>query len=80
MYIDIIRVWKDELYRRSISREERDMLPEHPVGSIEMSDEELQRIYGGRSASFFVEEQIETEACSVVVCSLINAPGVGCFG
>ena len=39
--LDVIRGWKDEDYRRSLSQEQRAMLPEHPAGVIELSDEEL---------------------------------------
>ena len=39
--LDVIRGWKDEDYRRSLSHEQRAMLPEHPAGVIELSDEEM---------------------------------------
>ena len=38
---DVIRGWKDEDYRQSLSHEQRAMLPEHPAGVIELSDEEM---------------------------------------
>lgn len=38
---DVIRGWKDEEYRQSLSVEQRAMLPQHPAGVIELSDEEL---------------------------------------
>jgi len=38
---DVIRGWKDEEYRRSLSHEQQAMLPDHPAGVIELSDEEL---------------------------------------
>jgi len=38
---DVIRSWKDEEYRGSLSHEQRAMLPDHPAGIIELSDEEL---------------------------------------
>jgi len=34
MQIDIIRAWKDEAYRSSLSDEERCALPENPVGEL----------------------------------------------
>ena len=39
--LDVIRGWKDEDYRSSLSHEQRAMLPEHPAGVIELTDEEL---------------------------------------
>ncbi len=33
--IDIIRAWKDEDYRSSLSEEERNQLPENPAGQVE---------------------------------------------
>jgi mersacidin/lichenicidin family type 2 lantibiotic len=43
----IIRAWKDEDYRLSLSEAERAALPQNPVGDIELSDEELLGIAGG---------------------------------
>lgn len=37
----IIRAWKDEEYRMSLSEAEQALLPEHPSGLIEISDDEL---------------------------------------
>jgi mersacidin/lichenicidin family type 2 lantibiotic len=44
----IIRAWKDEAFRNSLSDAERAQLPEHPVGPIELSDTELEHVTGGR--------------------------------
>lgn len=46
---DIIRAWKDEEFRNSLSEEQRLMLPENPAGLIELSDEEMQSLAGGDS-------------------------------
>jgi mersacidin/lichenicidin family type 2 lantibiotic len=48
---DIIRAWKDEAYRNSLSAEERALLPENPAGSIDLSDEDLQGITGGKGGT-----------------------------
>ncbi|HEY0735565.1 MAG TPA: mersacidin/lichenicidin family type 2 lantibiotic [Herpetosiphonaceae bacterium] len=37
----IIRAWKDEEYRMSLSEAEQALLPEHPSGLIEISDEAM---------------------------------------
>jgi mersacidin/lichenicidin family type 2 lantibiotic len=43
----IIRAWKDEAYRQSLSEAERAHLPEHPAGSIELNDAALGGVAGG---------------------------------
>ena len=45
--IDIIRAWKDEEYRNSLSEEQRSQLPENPAGMIELSDEDMGYVVGG---------------------------------
>jgi mersacidin/lichenicidin family type 2 lantibiotic len=38
---NIIRSWKDPEYRATLSKMERSLLPKHPSGLIELSDEDL---------------------------------------
>lgn len=42
--LDIIRAWKDEEYRVSLSDEQRALLPEHPAGAIELPAAQLVEI------------------------------------
>jgi type 2 lantibiotic, mersacidin/lichenicidin family len=49
--IDIIRAWKDEEYRNSLSEEQRSQLPENPAGMIELSDEDMGSVVGGKVAA-----------------------------
>jgi mersacidin/lichenicidin family type 2 lantibiotic len=44
---NIIRAWKDEEYRLSLSDAERALLPENPVGLIELAHEDLDIAVGG---------------------------------
>lgn len=44
---NIIRAWKDEDFRNSLSEEERSLLPENPSGLIELTDAELNGAVGG---------------------------------
>lgn len=44
---DIIRAWKDEDYRNSLTEEQKSQLPENPAGTIEFSDDDAQTIAGG---------------------------------
>jgi len=46
-YMEIIRAWKDEEYRLSLSEEQRAQLPENPAGLIELTDVELEVAVGG---------------------------------
>ncbi|MBR8827890.1 MAG: mersacidin/lichenicidin family type 2 lantibiotic [Gomphosphaeria aponina SAG 52.96 = DSM 107014] len=45
--IDIIRAWKDEEYRESLSEAEQALLPENPAGLIELTDEDMSAMAGG---------------------------------
>lgn len=45
--INIIRAWKDEEYRLSLSPAERASLPAHPAGLIELQTAELDAVAGG---------------------------------
>jgi mersacidin/lichenicidin family type 2 lantibiotic len=46
MKFDIVRAWKDESYRNSLSTQEQAMLPENPAGALDLSDTELEAIHG----------------------------------
>jgi len=47
--MDIIRAWKDEEYRMSLTEEQRSLLPDNPAGlaGMELSDDDLEDIVGG---------------------------------
>jgi mersacidin/lichenicidin family type 2 lantibiotic len=47
--VNVIRAWKDEEYRLSLTDAERAQLPEHPVGLIMLSEGEMDRVDGGCS-------------------------------
>ncbi len=49
--IDIVKAWKDEAYRASLSEAERAILPDNPAGVVELSEEELEGIAGGRDST-----------------------------
>ena len=57
MKLDITRAWKDELYRQSLSEEELLTLPESPVGGLDLSDDILDTVYGGREHHHFREHR-----------------------
>ena len=44
----IIRAWKDQEYRLGLTDEERSLLPENPVGLLELDDADLAQVAGGK--------------------------------
>jgi mersacidin/lichenicidin family type 2 lantibiotic len=45
--LDVVRAWKDEDYRLSLSEAQRASLSASPVGLVELSDLELEAAAGG---------------------------------
>jgi mersacidin/lichenicidin family type 2 lantibiotic len=43
----IIRAWKDAEYRSSLTAAERAQLPDHPAGTVELTDADLDAVVGG---------------------------------
>ena len=39
--VDVVRAWKDEAYRDSLTAEQITNLPAHPAGLVELSDLDL---------------------------------------
>ena len=44
--LDVIRSWKDPRYRRSLSAQQLETLPEHPAGPAILTDQELKAAGG----------------------------------
>ena len=42
----IVRAWKDDEYRQSLSEAERAALPQNPAGMVELTDGELAEVAG----------------------------------
>ena len=43
---NVVRAWKDPSYRGSLDAEELALMPAHPAGLVELSDEELREASG----------------------------------
>jgi mersacidin/lichenicidin family type 2 lantibiotic len=43
---DVIRTWKDPLYRSTLTAEELGQMPTHPAGILELDDVQLRAISG----------------------------------
>jgi mersacidin/lichenicidin family type 2 lantibiotic len=57
--IDVVRAWKDEAYRRSLSEAERVSLPDNPAGLIDLSDSELLGVAGGTDDTMLLEARTQ---------------------
>jgi mersacidin/lichenicidin family type 2 lantibiotic len=68
--LDIVRAWKDEEYRESLSDTQRASLPQNPAGLIELTDADLSLAGGGTedAALFFTLPICPTYMCSVTAC------------
>jgi len=67
---DIIRAWKDEEYRNSLSEEQRAQLPENPAGMNELSDETMQTIAGGENR---LELELRTRGVFTLGCCPVGS-------
>jgi mersacidin/lichenicidin family type 2 lantibiotic len=65
MNFNIERAWKDEVYFNSLSDEERALLPECPVGAIDLDGDDMDLVYGASS-----------HYCSIICAN--SASGGGC--
>ncbi len=48
---DIIRAWKDEEFRRSLTDAQREALPQNPAGLVELFAADLEEVVGGAPPS-----------------------------
>jgi mersacidin/lichenicidin family type 2 lantibiotic len=48
MKIDIIKAWKDEAYRSTLTQEQLNTI-ENPVESLKLSDEQMESVNGGHA-------------------------------
>jgi mersacidin/lichenicidin family type 2 lantibiotic len=65
--VDIVRAWKDEAYRASLSEDERKLLPENPAGMVELSDQELESIAGGKTDTYNTYSTTDTACCTTEI-------------
>jgi mersacidin/lichenicidin family type 2 lantibiotic len=49
---DVIRAWKDPVYRAALSEAQRSQIPAHPAGVVELKDDELKVATGGLITTF----------------------------
>jgi len=85
--LDIIRAWKDPKFRLSLNEAERQMLPEHPAGMIELSETDQIAVAGGRLSEFaslqqYLDENTPREGSYVNAMDALDAhrPSSGRMG
>lgn len=79
----VIRAWKDARYRNSLSEAERAQLPANPAGAIEISDEDLGNVAGGRERAPYTAicSYVCTITCTCnAFCSWLYGGDPGCIG
>jgi len=64
--VDVVRAWRDEEYRNSLTDQQRASLPENPAGLAVVSDEALRSITGGCCTT--------VTKCSKPICSCVSWP------
>ena len=69
----IIRAWKDEAFRNSLTDDERAHLPDHPAGLVEISDDDLFRTAGGTTpATISISLSLASAATVSVLASCLG--------
>lgn len=70
MFIEhIIRAWKDEDFRNSLSAEQRALVPAHPAGLLELTDAQLQHAAGGKAREPHCDDcTVGVIACTFYLC------------
>lgn len=76
MNIDTIRAWKDRSYRASLSAEEQALLPENPVGLIELTDDELKAVSGGQAQTGPGVSSVSAMGCTSGNCSSVGGGNI----
>ena len=71
--LDIVRSWKDPKYRRSLSAQQLQTLPEHPAGPAMLTDQELKAAGG-----LMTEGIVGTTAPECTLLTFHNWKACGC--
>ena len=72
MKFDIIRAWKDESYRASLSTQEQAMLPKNPAGALELGDAELETVQGATNICGWVSGGCTTDLQSTMAANTVR--------
>jgi len=69
---NIVRAWKDETYRQSLSTQEQAVLPANPAGEIELTDAQLAVVYGASDGDQEPTNEIKQDADQKAVATYGN--------
>jgi mersacidin/lichenicidin family type 2 lantibiotic len=58
-HLNIIRAWKDEEYRLSLTEAQRALLPLSPVGLVDLTEADLKAIAGGLAGTTWTENGLQ---------------------
>jgi mersacidin/lichenicidin family type 2 lantibiotic len=78
---NIVRAWKDETYRQSLSTQEQAMLPVNPAGAIELTDAQLEAVFGGHDheeATNDIDQKVDQKAAATYGNKEIEYSAVWC--
>jgi len=75
---EIVRSWKDEEYRRTLSDEERASAPENPAGLYELSDAEMGAVIGGNEYPYPTNYFLTVGCCTFE--AICGSQWIGSFG
>jgi mersacidin/lichenicidin family type 2 lantibiotic len=64
---NLVRAWKDNVYLQSLSAEEQALLPANPAGEIELTEAELEAIFGARDTRpAYDNDKVRSEADQII--------------
>jgi mersacidin/lichenicidin family type 2 lantibiotic len=73
MKLDLVRFWKDEDYRDSLTEDEKKQLAENPAGAIELTDTELGMVDGAATPTTITTSFTVGVLLSLLTCSQASA-------
>jgi len=80
---NIVRAWKDETYRQSLSTQEQAMLPANPAGEIELTDAQLETVFGGHDheeqPTDDIDQKVDQKAAATYGNKIVEFSAVWCF-
>lgn len=80
--INIIRAWKDPIYRQSLSEEALAALPQNPAGLVELTDVQMETVGGAKwnSATTACDRVSYCVGCpsAVIACTRIGCSTFAC--
>jgi mersacidin/lichenicidin family type 2 lantibiotic len=72
---EIVRAWKDEAYRNSLTPEQREQLLPNPAGVVELEDDAVEEAAGGAPPRTY---QLCSWGCTIDNCSFFTACSYYC--